>query len=442
LAPRQGGAQLTLSRAVWDFETVEQGQSKAQKVVLTNSGDQPLTIEKIELPEGCSVAPDLKGKEIKPKENLEVDFTFAPRETQGKLQEYAYILLTDQTIIPLTIKGEVLAKAQPRLQVMPQTWDFTSTPAGDTKQQSFRCKNVGTADLKVEKVQLYDPRLQVVRNFAKETLAPGEEQDFVISVKTERPGSCETEFYIKSNNATGSFTKIPVKGFVERKPTGVVLSPDLSSVTNNTFYQVEVTRSDQAGKKETLTLERNATSSFPREPNAPPTRPTDYTLTIKMVTPAPPKPPEEKPAAVTPPTAPKPEAKPAEQKPAESVTPSPQGPSAKPEETKPSETPEKKEETKPEEGKEATPPAQKKEPEKPPEGQAPPSETSAQKPGEAAPKSEEQKKPEEPKEPSPAAPEKAEPEKPSGQTETKPGEKAPESAPEPPPAAPSKPPGS
>ncbi len=449
-------AQLTLSRMVWDFQSIEQGSAPSQKIVLTNSGDQPLKIQKVELPEGCSVNPQLADKEIKPKESIEVEFTFDSKAALGKIQQYAYLSLSDSTIIPLTVKGEVYAKAQPRLRVTPPSWEFGTAPVGESRQQTFNCENVGTAELTLQKVQVYDSRFQVIRNITKDkdetgsvVLAPGQRTDFAISVTGRVPGKCEADFYIESNSAGGKFTKVSLKGHMISKTSGVVVSPDLSSFTNNTMYKVEVTRTDKLGKQESLTVERDGLGSFPRppEPRTVPD-PTDYTLTIKLARPTPPpppKPPEEKPPAETP--SPKPEAAPAEAKPPEPTTAPTPTVTPKPEESTQPKEPGKEEEKKPEEPKPGEAPSEKKEGEqptpepapkpeeaKPPEGVAPP-------PAEPEKPEQEEKKSEKPgEEPTaPPAPEKQETEKAPGESSGKPEEGKPAETPAPsPPAEPPK----
>ncbi len=403
--PLTATAQLTLSRMVWDFESLEQGESKTQKIVLTNSGDQPVTVEKVELPDGCSITPDLVNKEIPAKEELEVEVTFDSQGLPGRLQVYVYLILSDETIVPLTITGEVFAKAQPRLQVTPTTWDFGTVEVGEDRQRTFRCKNVGTADLELENVQIYDSKFRVLRNITKETLPPGEEVDFAVSVNPTYAGKCETDFYVKSNSAGREYTKVSIKGYAVNKSVGVVVSSDLSSVENNTPYKVEVTRTDAQGKEEALTVERDSRKAFQREPGTERTPPRDYTLTIKVVRPSParpaPKPaetqapgeetappaqekPEQQPdqpgeeEAVSPPEKAAPETPP-EESPSEPEKEEPsEGPAppqeeetapAKPEEPEAPEAPEKEEEAvpeKPEPEKEATPPPEQEVPEKPP----------------------------------------------------------------------------
>jgi hypothetical protein len=430
-------AELKLSRMVWDFESVEQGESKTQKIVLANSGDQPLKIDKVELPEGCSVTPELANREIPAKEELEVEFSFDSQGILGKLQRYAYILLSDTTIVPLTIKGEVFAKAQPRLQVTPTMWDFGTIKVGESRLRTFRCTNVGTADLSIEEVRIYDSKFQVTRNIPQKSIAPGGAVDFTVTVSPKAPGKCETDFYVRSDSPGRKYTKISAKGYAVSKTAGVVVSPDLSSLTNNTLLTFEVTRTDKLGKEETLTLERDSRKSFPRETGPQRTSLQDYALTIKMVRPSPvtPKPtettaPGEKPT----PVAPKPGAKPAEEgtppPEAEQVkegTEAPGGAEEK-EGEKPGEPEEEKEaapsgKEEPEEGPEAAP--AKPEEEKPSEGEVPGKEESPPaKPEEASPpkgsEKEEETAPEAPKgekEPA-AAPEKeadSPPEKPSGE---------------------------
>jgi hypothetical protein len=380
--PPASTAELKLSRVVWDFESVEQGDSKTQKIVLTNPGDQPLTIDRIELPKGCSVKPDLAKKEIQPKGELEVEFTFDSQGMLGKLQHYVYVILSDSTIIPLTIKGEVFPKAQPRLEVTPDTWDFGTVKVGESTERPFRCKNVGTADLKIEKVQVYDSKFRVVRNITKETLAPGEEVDFAISVNPTYPGKCETDFYLKSNSAGRTYTKISVKGYAVSKTLGVVVSSDLSSITNNTPYKVEVVRKDNLGKEEILAVERDSAKSFPREPGPQRVNPEEYSLTIRLAKPSPVIPQLGPPGVKVPSEEPspgveKPETAPPEGKPGEEAAPPGEQekkpdqpkeeqatPSEKAEpETAPQETPAKPEQEKPAEG--GTPPREETAPAKP-----------------------------------------------------------------------------
>lgn len=432
---------LKLSRPDWDFGSIEQGETETQKIVMTNSGDQLLTIEKIELPEGLSVKPSLDNTEIQPEKDLEVEFTFDSKGILGQIQQYAYVFVSggdEKSIVSFTIKGEVSAKSEPRLRVTPQTWDFGTVTTGDPKKQVFRCENVGTADLEIEKIQIYDSRFKVGPNIVKQTLAPGEKVDFVVSVTGTRQGRYDTDFYVKSNSASGSFTKVGIKGYGVSKTLGLVISSTLSSVTNNTPYRAEITRTDKLGKTGNIVVERNSKKSFPQEPGVRPS-PTDlenYTLTVKLVRPPLPgaKPAERKPAAPSP----KPEAKPAEEKPPEAITPLPKLPAAKPEKPEPSKSPEGEEQPAPKpEGVKIsdvqTPPAEKPPSEKPEKAEPP--EKPEQKKEEKIPEKSKEKK-----EPAAVAPsEKKEPEKPPQEPPSKPDEtKSPEGKTAAPPSGPEK----
>lgn len=428
-------ADLTFSRTLWEFGSIEQGQTQTQKITLTNSGDEPVKIDKTELPECCSVSPGLANTEVKPKENLEVELKLDSKGILGQIQQYAYIFWSSsdqKKIATITIKGEVTEKGQPRMRAAPLTWDFGTVAVDEKRENTFRCENVGTAELEIEKVQIYDPRFEVVRNIPKDKLAPGEKVDFTVSVKGTYEGRCESDFYIKSNSAGGKFTKIGIKGYVVRKTTGLVVSEDFSSITNNTAARIEVTRTDNLGMSETITVERDGTKSFAREPGAAPTEghPTDYTLTIKMVKPTVPvtKPEGEK-VSPTEGGTPEGETKPAEEKPITAPAPGGEVPAPKPEEVEQPKQPDEKE-LKP-----APPTPEKEEPKKPPEGPMPkpdeakpsegrapsPQQPPAVQPEKALPPEEsagkDEKKPDEPEEnkqlPSPAPPEKKESESPS-----------------------------
>lgn len=436
--------ELTLSRRIWDFESVEQGESKTQKILLKNSGTEPLKITGIELPEECSVTPDLANKEIQPAEEIEAEFTFSPEKTLGKLQQYAHITLADSTIIPVTIKGEVFAKAQPRLQLRPSMWDFRSATVGETKQTVFQCENVGTGELKIEKVQIFDPNFRVVRNITKETLAPGEKVDFAVSVTGRAPGKSETDFYVKSNSTGRPFTKVSVTGYIVSKTSGLSVSSNLGMITNNTPFTAEIIRVDNTGKSETLTVEKDSEKSFPMDQATSRKHPSEFTLTIKLLRPPLP--------GTSPATPPKVDTTEAEEKPAETTT-TPEGTpppgtgegdsvtkpeekegSPSPEETKPPTTPEKEEpapqpeEKKPSEEAVSKPPAPEKsespeqeEAKKPEEEKeaAPTAPGEAEKPGESAASPEGEKPADKPEAGAPAEPEKSSgpsppPEKPSG----------------------------
>jgi len=435
-------AALTLSRTVWDFGSLEQGETKTQKIIITNSGSEPLKIEKAELPEGCSVIPSLYNAEIQPEKQLEAQFTFDSEGSLGRIQQYAYIFPSgsDEKIVSLTITGEVLEKSQPRLRVNPQTWDFRTITTGDPRKQIFTCENVGTAELKIEKIQIYDTKFKVDRNITKQTLAPGEKVDFVVGVTGSYAGRYDTDFYVKSNSVGSSFTKVSIKGYGVSKPSGLVISSSLSSVTNNTFSTFEVTRTDKEGKPEKISVERNSTKRFPPKPGprTPPTLLSDYTLTIKLIRPLPAPKPAEK--SITP--AVKPEEKPAEEQPSGVTTAPPELlPPVKPEKAEPPKKPEGEEQ-----------PAPKPEAEKPSEEKTPPQkEPSPTGPEKAKPaakpeqvKEETTEKPKEGKEPAPpATQEKKESEKPAPKPSSEAGEsKSSGEKPPPPPTEPSKSPGS
>lgn len=430
--PLTGSAELTLSRVVWDFASIQQGDNPTQKIVLKNTGTDAVKIVKTELPAGCSVKPELADKEIPTGGEIEVEFAFDSSAILGKLQQYAYIFLSDGKIVPLTVKGEVYAKAEPRLEVTPAEWDFGTINVGESRPMSFRCKNTGTADLAVEKVQVYDPRFEVTRNITKETVVPGEEADFVISVNPKYAGKCETDFYLKSNSAGMKYTKISVSGYATAKTTGVIVSSDLSSVTNNTPFKVEVIRIDNLGREQTLTVNRDSQSAFTPEPGAERPNPENYTLTIKLAKVVAPTP---APAQGPPPASAQPAVKPVEGEGVEKPVPSPESEPGKVEET-PSVKPEKEPEPKPEPPKEEAAPTEKKPEETKPEAPTTPGEEKAPEPAPT-----EKPSPGEPAEKEPTVkPEKEEAAKPAEPETAKPPEDekkdAPDASPAPAPESP------
>jgi hypothetical protein len=458
-APRATG-DLGLSRTVWDFGSIEQGEVKNQKILITNSGDQPVKVDKVELPEGLSVTPSLDETAIEPQQDLEVEFQFDSAGTLGKIQQYAYIFppgSDGKDILTLTIKGEVSEKSRPRLRVTPASWDFRTLTTGEKRKGKFTCENVGTADLRVEEILLNDRRFSIdksrIAQLTGKPLPPGEKFEFDVEVDANYPGKYDIDFYIKSDSAGSNFTKVGIEGYVISKTRGVVISSNLLTVTNNTTYTAEVTKTDKEGKTQELTVERDKVEYFPRDTTTPatPFNPEDYTLTVKLVKPAPlpppprptpPKPTEEKPEAEEKPgdeespetTGPPPlpevepvkpavpetpeEEKPAVPKPGEGEPAGAEPPSTeKPSETQPEKT-EPSEETKPAEGEKPAPPEAEKTPEKPAEEQKP-----------AAP-SEAEKKPEGP----PAAPKEGEGAKPTeGEASAPPAEPERPASPEEPP---------
>ena len=425
-SPLAGSAELTLSRVVWDFASIQQGDIPTQKIVLKNTGTDVVKILKTDLPAGFSAKPALADKEIPAGAELEVEFAFDSSAILGKLQQYAYIFLSDGKIVPLTMKGEVYAKAEPRLEVTPAEWDFGTVNVGESRQMSFRCKNTGTADLTVEKVQVYDPRFEVTRNITKETVVPGEEADFIISVNPKYAGKCETDFYLKSNSAGMKYTKISVSGYATAKTTGVIVSSDLSSVTNNTPFKVEVIRTDNLGREQTLMVNRESQNSFIPEPGAERPNPENYTLTIKLAKAVVPVP-----AQGPPPAGAQPAVKPVEGEGVEKPVPSPESEPGKVEET-PSVKPEKEPEPKPEPPKEEASPAEKKPEETKPEAPTTPDQ---EKPPEPEPAPTEKPSPGEPGEKEPTVkPEKEEGAKPTEPETVKPPEEEKKEAPDAPPA--------
>lgn len=130
---------------------------------------------------------------------------------------FALLVAKDATLFP---KSEPNG---PDLRFDSDTWDFGSVMEGDKELHSFKCRNVGNADLVISKVDTSCGDCLVPKN-RPQTIRPGGEGEItaVLDTAHERWGLAKT-LYVRSNDPISPVVQIAVTGYV--RPAELIFSP-------------------------------------------------------------------------------------------------------------------------------------------------------------------------------------------------------------------------
>lgn len=160
-----GTATIEVSPKVLDFGVIPSGQTKKERIKVTNKGKAPLKISKIglkRLSSGAFVLPTLVDVEVGPGESKDVEVTYRPingTEHKGAVQFES----NDPTspLVEVQLLGKVVA---PKIKIAPPVLNFGKVPT--TRVLDVTIANVGSVPLTV------DPA----------TFAPGSSQNFTFPV--------------------------------------------------------------------------------------------------------------------------------------------------------------------------------------------------------------------------------------------------------------------
>ena len=142
-------AQLVVDRNPIDFGPVKIGQSDQKSLILSNSGQQPLTITGISLDQP-TLATDQTAIEIQPNQQLELPITFTPTSAELTFGQLVFIT-NDPELAEISIAVSGLG-AQPILKLDSDILDFGAVPPNQKIEKKLILTNQGTADLVVNSV--------------------------------------------------------------------------------------------------------------------------------------------------------------------------------------------------------------------------------------------------------------------------------------------------
>lgn len=197
----------------FDFGLLDQNQKAEHIFILMNTGDQPLTIDKIKAPCGCTIV-ELTKKVVEPNESGEISIIFNPADNRGKIEKMVYVHSNDpeQPIVRLVI----MATVQMELEISPQNLFFNQVKAGTKATKEVSIKNSGQHPVSILSVKTTHPSLSFKvapgSSPLPVQLKPGD--SYIIAVEIEGPSENEpmlmNQIIINTNSVNKPQITIPL----------------------------------------------------------------------------------------------------------------------------------------------------------------------------------------------------------------------------------------
>lgn len=152
-----GAPVLDTREPVFDFGSVPQGQNVRHTFHFTNTGDEPLIIDKVRSSCGCTAAL-LSAELVPPGEAGELQTNFDSARFRGNVNKSIYLYSNDLSspVHKFSVKGEVLEL----FGLVPRQLHFGPVQTGTPVSRTVTLTNRTEEDLRVAAVQTTSPQLQ------------------------------------------------------------------------------------------------------------------------------------------------------------------------------------------------------------------------------------------------------------------------------------------
>lgn len=202
------GPKIKAASDLYDFGEVEQGAVVKYNFLITNDGDDTLTILGVNTSCGCTAA-DLKQKSIKPGETAPLAVEFNTKDRIGPQIKYISITSNDagKPVLKLTISGKIIMSSEqsqkvvsgPKLKFIKEQFDFGVVSEGKIVDYTFEYMNEGTETLEIKDVKTSCGCTAAVVN--GKSLKPGEKGTLRVELDTtNRVGRISRNVTVSSND--------------------------------------------------------------------------------------------------------------------------------------------------------------------------------------------------------------------------------------------------
>ncbi|MBT7789142.1 MAG: choice-of-anchor D domain-containing protein, partial [Calditrichaeota bacterium] len=200
---------ITFNTELLDFDQVNVGERSGQSLIITNVGNQNLSILNIVVEGDYFYLQFDEELALMPDESVEICVNFAP-ESPGEFEGELIVFSSDpdHEITIVTLLGTGVG--EPSISVDPENLDFDGVSLGESSNLSLNISNIGNLPLTVSDI--------VVEGFfttdfeAEFTLQPNESTDVVVIFTPEEPGRFETNLVIISDDPLAGRLDVVVFG--------------------------------------------------------------------------------------------------------------------------------------------------------------------------------------------------------------------------------------
>ena len=176
---------LVADEPVYDFGSVPQGQNVRHTFQFTNTGDEPLVIDKVRSSCGCTAAL-ISAEVLQPGETGELKANFDSARFRGEVDKTIYLYSNDplNRVLKFSVKGEV----RELFGLTPRQVDFGPVQPGHQVTRTVTLTSRLAEDLQTISAQTTSPQLKV--QFPEELPARGVDEIQV----TLKPKPGQTRF--------------------------------------------------------------------------------------------------------------------------------------------------------------------------------------------------------------------------------------------------------
>lgn len=211
-----GGPKLVVEDADFSFGQVFQGGKVEHTFRFRNSGEAPLTVEKVRSSCGCTAAL-LSATLIPPGGTGEIRTTFDSGRFRGAVVKTIYLYVNDpvQPVAQFNLRGTV----KPELVLEPEQVDLGRLTSTAAAEAHITLTNQGEQAISLSPPETTGPELQA--ELAAMQLPAGKSVQLVVRAKPQE-GKSRLSGYImiKTSNPRVPELRLPVYGSVAESPSG------------------------------------------------------------------------------------------------------------------------------------------------------------------------------------------------------------------------------
>ena len=157
----------------WEFPTVKEGEKPEHIFKIKNTGDEVLEIKRVRASCGCTAAKPSTNS-LKPGEEADINVAFNTAGRSGKQHKTVYVYTNDpkNSMLKLSITGEVEKKPAPRLIIRPPSWNLQTITFGEIKRYTATIMNTGNQPLEIKSIKPSRDSIKA-KLLGPSTVAPG-----------------------------------------------------------------------------------------------------------------------------------------------------------------------------------------------------------------------------------------------------------------------------
>ena len=226
------GPRLAVSEEVWDFGTIQEGDTVTHVFKLENTGTSELVIRNVRTTCGCTAAM-LSSTNIAPGASGDLEVTFNSKGRPGYNEKSVYIDTNDpqRQHIRLQIDGHVKSPIEPDkpgIEIEPSAWSLGVVRAGTPVTRMFVVRNTGGLPLTIHAIETPDGCTATL--FPDRSVPPGGAARLEVTYIPKKRGAFQEAIFIESNDSDKPRVELAITGSLDLadQPEISIVPPEVS----------------------------------------------------------------------------------------------------------------------------------------------------------------------------------------------------------------------